>query len=697
LFSNFNRCITRGMCLIVSVLSVQFFVGSAWGAALNPVCQENYAPEVTRLAGNVVVEITVDTACVTNNRYRFYDAVNASVNVIEACDTSYVSTDPNFNIVPDGMIVVGKDANTSCSALPATTRPTLLLSKIRTSDTRLTVCAGSSISQGWIIVERIPEDLNCGSGTSTGVSYVIVKATASSYPVVCDSTEFAIPEGYVITSRYDHADCAYGPGINTGPTKSIQLPSLDSLWVCEGSKPSADYVYTNYEPSYANCDYRPAWLLSKLQGTGPLIACNFHSVGLPPNWIITELKFYPQCNGSLGATVKLGQNNDFACEYSLLPDGAVITEKTTLSACAAGPSYSQNAYKIYFPDESTYNSPIFICLGPDIPIGWAFSQTGTSSLCNYSSGTGASGSIQPLSTLTQGSWVCVGSGFVVPTGWIITVVDNTYQCNTASTVSYFIEPARNGHACSPSMVPEGYVITQWPDPNLGVCEQNASFYIYELTGEDIVTACVGSPIPEGYGFTNVRTVSGCNGPAAGMGFDVHVLNPAGDTVCSGSPIPPEYVVTSAFHSSACDTLDGVAYNIEIPSKDGQTLACITLSPVPADMVIVSQTQSSTCSANGTLVNAAMIAYPADQLYICSGTNIPFGFIAEGPQVPNSNCAAGYAILLIEIPFAKDPVEFINEENDVVPGAVPGVNYDCTNAVPFAGILNGASKNQASCP
>lgn len=669
-------------------------------ATISPMCSEDYVNNSTVIndAGNVILSVYVDTDCTfSSTRYEFYDAANSSSSV-KACDKN--------SLIPDGLVIIAKGESLNCSKATASYAPTKTVTKV--SGNSMTVCDGSVIPEGWFIIERFSGYANCSKYPSGGPAMRIQKATNSSYPIVCDAAELSLPAGYVITKKFSHGDCSYGPNISDlGPAMSIQIPSSTSLWVCEGSMPPAGYVYSQYDSSYADCaigtgSSGPAWLLTKLQGNGSVIACNYDPSFIPTGWIITEKQQYSQCNGSIGYTIKLGQNNDIACASSTLPEGFVITERLNNQDCAHTSGASTHAFKIYLPDESTYNTPIFVCGGSDVPAGWVYNSSADSYNCSSTSGQSSlSFYILPLSSVSGAATVCIADGFTIPNNWIVTGINTSSYCSANALGSYQIEPARNGEVCHPTTVPDGYIISAF-NGNYFSCNgfESRGFSILELTGT-LEIACVSSPIPEGYGFNQGGTVSQCDDPrAGGQGFEVHLLNPEGDQICAGSPIPPQYVVTNIFKYTGCNSVDDLAYSIKVPAIGENTLACYapTIGAIPEGLVVVESGLYTACSTDLMPRPGSIVAYPEDGLLICSGTAIPYGYVVTGTPVTNSNCVGGNAIRIEEIPVPKSPTEFINPEADVVPGSVPAVNYQCGSSIsPFANYLNNANKNTANCP
>jgi len=670
-------------------LLVLFFLLLGNESSAETVCPDQYPGKASQ--GFIVIGIDEYSSCSQNRRYTIIKATNSSYTNV--CDVSSY---------PSDYLITRRGRHTNCSAFGE--GATFDINKITSTTLPMDVCDGQTVPAGWVVTKREQHN-NCYSGPGIGEGpRMTIRIPSGSYQDICNPS--VVPSGWVVTKRGQTSDCYAGPGIGTGPMERIKPPA-NNMRVCDPSILPAGFVFSNFSASAYGCGYSGAgsgagWTISQVKGTGPIRVCNTLEPNLPIGWVITERKKYTQCNGQVGAVIKVPSSSGTTrvCGNSPVPTGFVITKKLFDNRCAATSAGSKYAFDIRIP---SITSRTFVCDG-SVPAGWGFTGSNNYSDCLAGFGSALGYYIEPLAT--DGMVVCSVNG-VVSTGpdMLVTKIGNYSQC--PGGIGYTLNnPARDGSEtaiCSATslnggnkLVPDGFIISRYESTysNCGSLQKGYTIKIPSNTVSSI--ACAGSPIPIGFAIHSINNYSVCSGGITDQGFQVKLLAAGGvDTVCEGSPIPDSYVITNIDNSFACDSVTGIAYTISIPSQINQTVACDLTRPIPEGFVTLSIENLAVCGAGGSTALGRIIGFPnpSGTTVICD-TAIPLGYELVSNYSSRPECNGGSAIEIQPIGGAVIPVEFINKEPDVPAQAV---NYICGDIPSYVGFLRGASTNQATCP
>ena len=159
---------------------------------------------------------------------------------------------------------------------------------------RITICAGQSIPEGYIVIgtERVP---SCGGSGFDANAYVI-KQVASPDRMCWFSPR---PSGFVITGRPSVFTCLNYPG-NIGTYQNaydIKIPGLQET-VCSFSPFPSGYVTTSYTTVFDCGGGLDNAIMIKVPGTFETV-CHFSSI--PSGYYITGTGYKWGCGATVGS------------------------------------------------------------------------------------------------------------------------------------------------------------------------------------------------------------------------------------------------------------------------------------------------------------------------------------------------------------------------------------------------------------
>jgi hypothetical protein len=517
------------------------------------------------------------------------------------------------------------------------------------------VCFGSNVPPDYVIVARNPANQTCDTGGS-GFDVMLPKPTGST--TVCSGTP--VPDGYTFNSISNSKTHCGFDGL-AGPGFDIFL-AADGDTVCTQNPPAGFVITAQAAVAPTQCAGQPGYFLSSLPTPGhSLQACD---LGAPAAGVLLTARgarlgcplskgrsyFTPDGNGPYGV-----------CTDSFIPDGFVITSRTTNAFCGPnGTSGRGMALQVPSATGATVlcatSDPIEGPVSP-IPLGFAI----TSGLFAQTACGGAPG--YTVSALSDNGDQVVCS-LNIPSDFVV-------------TAAYTPEPRCSGSPLSPQL---GYRVAR--------PAQDGS----------PTAACDITPLPANFVITGRGGATFCSG--AGNNHEYSIRLPSGTSsdaalsVCSGSHVPAGYIISA--HPSfvqGCSVTggSGPGFAIKVPLETGDT-ACAD-SPIPANFVITANNVTSqSCGGPG---RAIKIPSPTGNTVVCANSPIPDGFHTTG-SVTSATCGSGGALNLAPSPTGLDPTPFVDPEPPVSgPPTFP--QPQCSTTSPGGGLLNGAAKNTALCP
>ncbi|MEJ1389541.1 MAG: hypothetical protein RPU34_01375 [Candidatus Sedimenticola sp. (ex Thyasira tokunagai)] len=397
------------------------------------------------------------------------------------------------SVIPSGFITMGTGTTPSCDQ-DGGTGPNgtyYIIRYLSDSLTFATVCHDnmpqSTVPPGWVVT-GISSSYSCGGSYPT---MSIRKATESSY-FVCDNT--TTPPGYVITggTTRNYSGCNNGPAYRI--TRNIQ----SGMQVCDSLDfvLPAGYVITG-RGSNPGCSYGGITLTSLNSISSTLICDSLSGINIPDGYMPVERGNYINCaEGSAtgpGTQIEKMSSSMSVCslpilpEFPALPTGYVISGITNTLSCAGG-----NTWQI----SNTLAPGQVVCYPSSVPQGWVYESSGLHSQCAPGSGKGYGYMV--VAALASGSFACSDSP--IPSGWVSTGDYNATGCIDGIARSISI-PNQSGSTdiCYPSEVPDGFVLVAMKS-DTSTCTGRKTISKPSQTGATFI--CPTSPIPDQYAVTS---------------------------------------------------------------------------------------------------------------------------------------------------------------------------------------------------
>lgn len=659
------------LILTTAIFPSKSFAGiSGGGGSSGSVCAENQSqiPE-----NSIVTRARTDFSCGTNVRLDY----RAPFNGVRMCSS--------FTLVPEGYVVTQVQLESSCNNSVAWT---IRVPAGGTSQTRIcgtigpsNFVSGFNVPEGYVVTSRNQSSSACAT-SGTAIEWRIRLPSATGVTAICPLvTSVPIPTGYVVT-RDTRTSSACSGGIGQSNRQLEIRPASDGLWTCNG--------YTGIPDGFASIG--TSTNVSSCSG-------NATRIGIPQNnslvcgagdapagFVKTEILTATTCNSSLGfrvrqlSTIGNTQIVNVCGSFSTAPDGFIVTEVLTSTSCSI--SGLGNAFRIRRPS-TTGNSNT---CSSNFPDGYGVVAVNNSANCS-NSGSGINYVIQPF---VNGSIYCSAFDTPLPTGWVVTRRSSSNNCSAGSGSGFNMTiglPNATGitNICEndANNIPDGYVLIR--QVGTTVCGSlSEAFVIRQPFTNGETTICAVSPLPSDF----IRVQTGINNSQCP--FDsadvIRPINVGGTfNICPGSPIPDGFVVIAKPSSTACPPF-GSILTITQAVTSGTMNVCSD-SPLPTGFVIYRIASSvNQCDQEVGFPN------PTGTTATCSQP--PEGFIIIG-TVNSSACGGLDANLIVPADLLL-PSEFVDPINNVVPGTVPAINYDCGSTPQNGGFVNNQPRTNTTC-